>query len=86
MKPESFQNKFCREAISHHDARFSLTLTLSPEEREKLAPARRMAGDWIRAAGSRKNESIQSLFPLLRGEGQGEGKTTNQNSTLAIVL
>ena len=86
MKPESFQNNHYLEAVSHHDARFSLTPTLTPEEREKLAPAWRMAGDWIRAAGSQKIESIQSLFPLLRGEGQGEGKTTNQNSTLAIVL
>jgi hypothetical protein len=82
MKPESFQKNFYLEADLHQSARFPLTPALSSAKRENPAPSYGMAGGGIRAVGSRKAESIQSLFPL-RGEGQGEGNPTNQNSTLA---
>ena len=57
---------------------FPLTLALSLGERGNFAPSHGMAGDWIRAGGSRKTESIKSLFPLLWGEGRGEGKAREQ--------
>jgi hypothetical protein len=53
---------------------FPLTPALSLRERVNPAPSLGMAGDGIRADGSRITESIQSLFPLPKGEGQGEGK------------
>jgi len=62
--------KLAQTNLSESENAFPLSLG----ERENPAPAHGMAGDGIRAAGSRKIESVQSLFPLLRGEGQGEGK------------
>ena len=86
MKPESFQNNFCREAVSHQDARFPLTLTLSPEEREQRLDAFSFSRVDRANPVALKSMGLRKFLPLLRGEGWGEGKTINQNSILAIVL
>jgi hypothetical protein len=85
MKPESFQINLCREAVSHQDPRFPLTPALSPAEREKRSQFLGEATAEFNPVAGEFQEDIQQLSPLLAGEGQGEGKKTNQNSTLAIV-
>jgi hypothetical protein len=86
MKPESFQNNFCLGAVLYQDARFPLTPAVSLGERENRSPSQGMAAAGFSSTTNEISMSGQRLFPLLRGEGQGEGKTINQNSTLAIVL
>jgi hypothetical protein len=72
--------------VSYQDARFPLTPALSPAEREDRSPSQGMAVADFSSTTDEISMSGQRLSPLLRGEGQGEGKTTNQNSTLAKVL
>jgi hypothetical protein len=66
--------KLAQTNLSESENAFPLTPALSLGERGNLAPSQGMAGDGIRSIGLRKTKSVQSLFPLLRGEGQGEGK------------
>jgi hypothetical protein len=77
-RPLENKMKLAQTNLSESENAFPLIPALSPKERENLAPSHGMAGDWIRAGGSRKIESIKSLFPLLWGEGQGEGKAREQ--------
>jgi hypothetical protein len=86
MKPGSFQNHFCREVISHRDARFPLTPALSPAERENRSRLFGEATAEFKPEVMEFQEDIQQLSPLPAGEGRGEGKITNQNSTLANKL
>jgi hypothetical protein len=79
MKPESFQNIFCLEAVSYQDARFLLTPALLPEERGKqLDGILKLLGhqaEFSRCFAKR----LGSFLPLHWGGSPGEGKTTNQN-------
>jgi len=62
---------------------FPLTPALSLGERENLAPSHEMSRDWIRAVSSQANQNVQSLFPLPKGEGQGEGEVSKHFTGLS---
>jgi hypothetical protein len=69
---------------SQFGARFPLTLTLSPGEREnqRLSPKKKRGG--IRAAALLTFQSSSAVFPLPEGEGQGEGKRDTLKSAALI--
>ena len=56
---------------------FSLTPALSLKERVNPMPSLEMAGDGIRAGGSRITEYIQALFPLPRERVRVRGRPAN---------